>query len=533
MRLVLKYAKRTKSGGYVYRRRVPQDLLSIIGKREFKPALGKSEAVAVRAYARVHDAVEHQIRHARRALLAERGTAADNITPAERFTAAQGSVSDLLRGVVGLTDDEAREVIAEGIAAKYPLDPETGYAVGITDYDTDRLRLLTDANAECPKKTVEDAARLYVQERLGGGSDGESKKNAQRAERIVGYIQSALGKNRVLEELTREDGRKVRDFMLGVSKVNGAFKRPASVKREINQRKAIFNFAIHEFELTGKAINPFSKIEIPGLGHEAESEQRDPLPAEVIAAVRHRLGTAKPELGLIWRLLEGTGCRLAEITGSRVEDVDVGGEWPCIRVTWHEERRVKTKASRRFVPLVGDALLAAKEALQLSRSGPMLSRLRQTRRTCCRLQRPHGPPWLCMEQDSRPARRPSEIPSPGMPSGGSLHGGCSLGVTPRVRGVPASLLSYLRRSHLQNGIFPTMEATCWPTAGTITGTIWVWLSRRRPRRRRHPRMPVMIITSISSISPLGWHPRVTPRGTSKVNLSHEPLAGHPLRGDGG
>jgi hypothetical protein len=30
-------------------------------------------------------------------------------------------------------------------------------------------------------------------------------------------------------------------------------------------------------------------MEIPGLDQEAESEQRDPLPAEVIAAVRHRL----------------------------------------------------------------------------------------------------------------------------------------------------------------------------------------------------------------------------------------------------
>ena len=372
MRLVLKYAKRAKSGGYIYRRRVPQDLLSIIGKREFKPVLGETEAVAVRAYARVHDAVEHQIRRARRALLAERGSAADDITPAERFAAAQGSVSDLLRGVVGLSDDEAREVIAEGIASKYPFDAETGCPIGISDFDRSRLRLLADEKAEHPKKTVEDAARLYVQERLGGGSTGESKKNAQRAQRIVGYVQAALGKNRALEELTREDGRKVRDFMLGVSKVNGAIKRPASVKREINQLKAIFNFALHEFELTGKAINPFSKMEIPGLDQEAESEQRDPLPAEVIAAVRDRLRTAKPELGLIWRLLEGSGCRLAEITGLRVEDVESTGEWPCIRVTWHEERRVKTKASRRYVPLVGDALLAAKEALELPRSGPML-----------------------------------------------------------------------------------------------------------------------------------------------------------------
>ena len=75
---------------------------------------------------------------------------------------------------------------------------------------------------------------------------------------------------------------------------------------------------------------------------------------------------------MIWRILEGTGCRLAEVTGLRVEDVNTDGPLPSIRVRWHEERRVKTKTSMRTVPLVGDTLEAAKEALKLTRTGNML-----------------------------------------------------------------------------------------------------------------------------------------------------------------
>ncbi|SMC39734.1 tyrosine-type recombinase/integrase [Primorskyibacter flagellatus] len=71
-------------------------------------------------------------------------------------------------------------------------------------------------------------------------------------------------------------------------------------------------------------------------------------------------------------MLEGTGCRGAEVVGLRVEDVQVTGPYPHIRVMWHENRRVKTKVSIRSVPLVGDALTAAKEALELVKGERML-----------------------------------------------------------------------------------------------------------------------------------------------------------------
>jgi hypothetical protein len=44
--LVLQYVKQTKSGGFHYRRRVPQDIEELIGKREFNSVLGSSRAEA-------------------------------------------------------------------------------------------------------------------------------------------------------------------------------------------------------------------------------------------------------------------------------------------------------------------------------------------------------------------------------------------------------------------------------------------------------------------------------------------------------
>ena len=94
---------------------------------------------------------------------------------------------------------------------------------------------------------------------------------------------------------------------------------------------------------------------------------------KVLSETRKRvLANASPELALIWRLVEGTGCRLAEVTGLRVEDVVAEGELPHLRIESHDLRSLKTEASRREVPLVGDALEAAKEALRLASDGHLM-----------------------------------------------------------------------------------------------------------------------------------------------------------------
>ncbi len=162
--------------------------------------------------------------------------------------------------------------------------------------------------------------------------------------------------------------------MLRRLKANGKPISPNSVARDINALNAVINYAAREMPLPASFKNQFSALPVQGAtGRRDDSEGRDPLPETVLLKARERITSrCKPDLALIWRLLEGTGCRLAEITGLRVEDVDVAGEYPNVKVTWHEQCRVKTAASRRFVPLVGDALAAAKETLKTTKKGNLV-----------------------------------------------------------------------------------------------------------------------------------------------------------------
>lgn len=151
---------------------------------------------------------------------------------------------------------------------------------------------------------------------------------------------------------------------------------PATVSRELSIVSAVINLAAKEFDLPGSFQNPFNDLPVvrkrKGEGEKA-SDKRDPLPPEVLKEVRARvLAGAGPELALIWRLVEGTGCRIAEVSGLRVEDVEATGDLPHIRVEPHSLRSLKTSTSRRDVPLVGDTLGAAKEALKLAGEGNML-----------------------------------------------------------------------------------------------------------------------------------------------------------------
>ena len=64
---------------------------------------------------------------------------------------------------------------------------------------------------------------------------------------------------------------------------------------------------------------------------------------------------------LLMPLLGETGCRLSEVVGLRVEDIDMDNELIYIRP--NSARRLKTRGSERTLPLVGYAKLAVHQAL--------------------------------------------------------------------------------------------------------------------------------------------------------------------------
>ena len=67
-------------------------------------------------------------------------------------------------------------------------------------------------------------------------------------------------------------------------------------------------------------------------------------------------------------LLGETGCRLSEIVGLRIEDIDMDND--LIHIRPNAARRLKTRASERILPLVGYAKVASNRcSLKPTRSG--------------------------------------------------------------------------------------------------------------------------------------------------------------------
>ena len=354
--VVLKYLKQLGEGRWEYRRRVPESARQALGKGEFKRvviASGPSELA--RQHARIDVEFDRTVKAASKGSL-ERTA----LSPRAEWMIAQSRADELLRGVSGAADeDEAREVLAESL-------PASEVAV---------IRAVLDPGGLPPEHTLQDARELYLTDYLKGAEGATGRQSKIGLDRVFGRVSEALGNRSkvALVDLRREDARKVRDFMLASSKKGGGQLSPASVRRELNQIKAVVNYALREFDLIGKAVNPFEKLQVTGETgagpSETEGQKRQPLPAQVIKAVRVRLETTArlADLFLVWRLLEGTGCRLSEVTGLQVDDVETEGEFPHLKVRWNEDRRLKTAVSIRSVPLGGDALAAAQEALKRPR----------------------------------------------------------------------------------------------------------------------------------------------------------------------
>jgi integrase len=358
--LTLKHIKELDAGRYEYRRRVPESAKAALGKSEFKRVFAASSPAALaREHARITAEFDKAVAEAQRKLQDP-----SKMTPREAAVVAREEAERLLvAGVVGAEDeDEARELLAESLI-------HVGVSPAI-------YRAVVMPEAELPGHTLEDARKLYVKEKLGGGEGPESREAMSRIDRVFSRAAVALGdafQSRPLASLKRDDARRVRDHMLKLPKYGGGTLSAATVRREIKDLAAVINFGLKEFDL-GNVVNPFDGLPVEGVGRglvaaQPDAALRDPLPKPMVEAMKSRL---TGDLLLIWRLLAGTGCRLSEVRGLRVEDVVVKAVTPHIRVTWHEGRRLKTKASVRVVPLVGDALAAAEEALKAAEGKAVL-----------------------------------------------------------------------------------------------------------------------------------------------------------------
>jgi integrase len=378
--LNLKYVKDLGGGKYQFRKPYPPSLRAALGQQLKVTHTVRSDAELLRWWSALVAQWDKTVAAQRRLDAAPEGT------KLEMWRDSAMRAAQLLDGVQGLDDDQAREVLAEHIAAKYPTDVEGVGPVGITAQDASLLAALTKPTTTPPEPTLRDALALYLKEQVGEDAKGRRGRGTRGGvERVFGYAYKALGTraDAPLTELGAADGRAVRDLMLSRVKTTGEKVSPASVRRELNTLTAALKIAIHGFDLEkgDRAKNIFKGLKIAGESDAKESELRTSLPPLILAQITQRLETQKerrnsalPDLRLLWRILVGTGCRVAEVAGLTVADVVTTGKYPHIKVRFNENRRIKTKTSRRAVPLCGDALEAARTAVDASTGRSLFAR---------------------------------------------------------------------------------------------------------------------------------------------------------------
>jgi len=162
----------------------------------------------------------------------------------------------------------------------------------------------------------------------------------------------SLAGDRDVSQYTREDAK------LFVCHLEMKGNKTATIRRRINSLSAILNYAYAELDLDKR--NPFSRLFIKGEGE--DSHKRGTFTNEQLKWGYDKALGSGSQIKLLMPLLGETGCRLAEIVGLKLEDIDLANDLIDIRP--NSARRLKTRSSKRTLPLVGYAKLAMEQALK-------------------------------------------------------------------------------------------------------------------------------------------------------------------------
>ena len=123
--------------------------------------------------------------------------------------------------------------------------------------------------------------------------------------------------------------------------------------------RAIINIGINEYGLN--ILNPFLKVYLPSSNN---IKIRRPIPFKELVKIQSICKEEDDELRWIVALLSDSGMRLSEALGLTKEDINLNNSIPHIRLTPHPWRRLKTKSSERYIPLVKDSLWASLRILE-------------------------------------------------------------------------------------------------------------------------------------------------------------------------
>ena len=193
-------------------------------------------------------------------------------------------------------------------------------------------------------------ASAYIDDYIQLSGKTEDRKFSDEAKRALKYLLEFLP-DKPPGDYTRAEVRRLISSHIGKGTV-----KTATLHKQLTVLRAMFNKVAKERELKTDILHPFSDFHVPGLRE--DSRERKDFSTEELALLRQNLIKRKPQIQSLAHLMLETGLRINECCGLKVSDVVLDVETPYLVIQKNPFRRLKTGSSRRYIPLVGVALIA-------------------------------------------------------------------------------------------------------------------------------------------------------------------------------
>ena len=358
--LIMKYVIPWKDGTFYYSRRIPADMKKHHqGKALIRKSLRtKDPLIAAREAAKLA-AADDALWRFRRSPDAQ----ANGLTTTETRDAATALLRNigLVPGEAVQGDETSRDMAWDRlddhiIATNGPDYKEVRYHPE-SRYE-DILALLSPVQLEAQAQLLNRKPLVHLSDArdsyLKLHDRGKRKKFAADATRAIKKLIDTVG-DLPLEALTRQHATAFRDKLIASGLKTG------SVRRGLNPVVAIINATLKEYGLGCK--NPFEDLKIKLEGKDAT--ERVPFTLDELRQIAAAARAQDDDIRHIISMQLDTGTRAGEIIGLRIEDVRLDHAIPHVRFREYDKlgRTLKNAQSERDVPLIGEALWAAKRAV--------------------------------------------------------------------------------------------------------------------------------------------------------------------------
>jgi integrase len=227
--------------------------------------------------------------------------------------------------------------------------------------------------------TVAEVADLYCEHHAKNWVE----KTAKDQRRVLNLLIDIMGGDKPIRELSTDDVKRVRDALTKLppnfmkAKANkgksvveaitanqdGATLKPKTQQKYLEMFRQLQTWAVNE-GLLDKVVG--QKVKIPGAGKGNPADDRDPYSMEQLQAILasplyrghdktrlHKPGEFVTRDGYFWAFLIAlhSGMRMGEILQLTVSDIKQEGEIWYFNVTEGEEQSLKTKGSKRRIPI--------------------------------------------------------------------------------------------------------------------------------------------------------------------------------------